>query len=278
MAWTIWLATSLLEPAEPFYQGRSLGSWLDEWSASGNNATNPAALAIRAMGPDALPFLVNRMADSSSPEKQKFRDWQQKVWDFAGRLVPHKSNPFYRRMVRREMTAAEPINLLGADAQSAFPTLTNLFLNGQAPMTSAIALAGSAQGIAVLQRAQTNSNRVLRFSANGALAGTRHDLENVLRSLIAIRRAPLDGSESDRLRRRADLALARLHEQTTLAAPVLTDFLRSPEPQAREAGAIYLGSLGPDAKAAAPTLISALSDSDPKVRMAASDALRKINP
>lgn len=46
-------------PNEPAFDGRSLSSWLTEWSGSYFDRTNAAAGAIRGIGTNGLPLLLS---------------------------------------------------------------------------------------------------------------------------------------------------------------------------------------------------------------------------
>src|SRR5437867_3414068 len=53
------LLAALLRPREPVYQGKALSDWLEEVNGAGSlDKTGPVSNAIRAMGTNALPFLL----------------------------------------------------------------------------------------------------------------------------------------------------------------------------------------------------------------------------
>lgn len=70
----------------------------------------------------------------------------------------------------------------------------------------------------------------------------------------------------------------RLQEGGPASVAVLTELMRAPEAELRWQAAGILGKLGHDAKPAAPTLVSLLSDPDLHVRTVAAQSLGEIHP
>src|ERR1035438_3913860 len=172
-------------PKEPSFDGRSLSSWLDAWSESSNNRTNHATIAIRAIGSNGVPILLARLSDEESPDTRKF-------WRIATKVVPRDWDPIDGR-ITGVVTAAEAINLLGTEAKSAFPTLTNLLSKRTHCLPAAIALAGIGyEGVAVLMQALTNQDWGVRHSAAFALEEAGSDLDKVVPALIEV--AKIGGS------------------------------------------------------------------------------------
>jgi len=261
-------------PKEPAYQGRSLSSWLDEWDNSPwpHDRTNPAVLAIRAIGSNAVPILLSRFSRDESTNEIKF-------WRFARNYVPDKWNPLYRTTTR-EATAAEAINVLGMEAKSAFPTLTNLFFSRRREkMYAAVGLAGLGhEGIMVLLQALTNQDWTLRFNAAFALGMARSDLDMVIPALIETATTKCSKPDDYDVCGKAAYALVRLHVKPELVIPVLSEFLASPDSGLRIWGARLLEGFGPEAKAAVPLLLKARTDVNADVRRDAERALEKIAP
>lgn len=261
-------------PKEPAYHGRSLSSWLEEWGESYNDRTNPATIAIRAIGSNGVPILLARLAKEQSPDERKF-------WAVVGKALPESWNPLDRDTYRA-VTAAEAINLLGADARSAFPTLTNFLTNmtnKSHRITAAIGLAGMGhEGVAVLLQALTNQDFMLRYSAANALQEAGSDFDQVVPALLEVVKIGGSKKENLLLRGAAAVALVRLHKQPDLVVPVFSEFLTSPDAGERSWGATLLKGFGPDAKAAVPLLLKLRTDEDADVREKAEKALKEISP
>lgn len=258
----------LLPPAQPTYNGRSLDSWLEEWSHSDYDRTDPAAAAIKAIGTNGLPLLLNRLSQEESPMRNLLRA--------ACRSIRIKlSGP-----ISRQLGAAEAINLLGADASAALPVLTNLMSNRRYQMQATIALAGIGHdGVAVLIQTLTNRDWSLREVAAGALAEARSDFDEVIPALIETIKAGVHDEHDDLIRGAAGDALVRLQKKPEIVVPALSQLLvSSPESDTREFAARLLGGFGSDAKTAVPLLLQALTDKDKDVRDGARQALNNIDP
>src|SRR6266699_3025722 len=68
-----------LRPREPVYQGKRLSEWLEEFSRRGRGQINrQAENAIRQIGTNALPFLVADLCREDSPHKLALMEWCNK--------------------------------------------------------------------------------------------------------------------------------------------------------------------------------------------------------
>src|ERR1044071_7111133 len=66
-------AWQALRPRDPSNQGKRLSQWLDEYNRAGAlEKTEPISEAIRAMGTNSLPFLLEHIRHSDSTMKKKF--------------------------------------------------------------------------------------------------------------------------------------------------------------------------------------------------------------
>jgi hypothetical protein len=241
--------------------------WVKEWSDSGYDPTSEAAEAIRAIGTNGLPFLIGWITREESPLRRKL---------FGNKLIPDKFNPLHRDFSRM-LWAGEAINLLGSNAQAAFPTLTNLATNKSHALPAGIALAGmGSNGIAVLTKLATNQDGQIRLYAAEALADARTDFEVVIPALIEAVKMGGQQRWDSVARGAAGTSLVSLHKKPELVAPALASFLTNKDPLMRSWGATLLGTMGAGAKVAFPQLRSAQKDSDPAVRQSAQDALKEI--
>lgn len=260
-------------PKEPSYQGRSLSAWLDEWGQAYNARTNPATIAIRAIGSNGLPLLLARVAKDQSPAQRDF-------WRIAEKVFPRgrEWNPTNIE-IPRAVTAAEAINLLGVDAKPAFPKLTNLFSTGPHCLAAGIALAGIGHdGVAVLLHALNDQDWVRRYCAATALGEARSDLGEVVLALLELVKAEGQKNEDYLVRGAAGSALVRLHQEPDMVVRVFSELLTNSDDNMRIFGASLLAGLGADAKAAVPLLLKERNDTNTDVRESAERALRKIDP
>jgi HEAT repeat protein len=65
---TLWLRT-------PTYEGRSIASWLGDLNGKSSEQTEKAEEAIRALGEDAIPTLLDYIGSRDSKAKEKFNEW-----------------------------------------------------------------------------------------------------------------------------------------------------------------------------------------------------------
>jgi HEAT repeat protein len=79
------------------------------------------------------------------------------------------------------------------------------------------------------------------------------------------------------VRQAVAVALVKLHPEAKVAAiQVLNDLLKDKNWWVRKTTAEALGNIGPDAESAVPALTKSLQDADDNVRKAAAEALKKI--
>jgi HEAT repeat protein len=263
------LASLLLAPKEPSYQGRGLSSWLDEWARAYDDPRNEAATAIRGIGSNAVPILLARLSHHQPPRHQAF-------WRSIRRFIPDQWNPIYRQ-ITDQVTAANALNLLGTNAQSAFPSLTNLFWSKREAVTAAIALAGmGSQGVSELLSAMTNKEWTLRLYAIGGLGNARFDFDRVVPALIEIVKVKETNQEERLLHDSARIALDRVSGSGAQVAPAVSELLKSADPEIRRDGVMILGNLMCEAKTAETLLAQMRSDTNSEVREAVENAFNLL--
>ena len=268
----VWM---LSRPPEPAYQGKPLSAWLNEiflneFNFSGvPGDTNKAALvAFLEMGTNAIPALLKIIQSGDPPFEGLFSElngMQSRVH-------------FPVRETRRQRWAASfALYAMGANAKSAFPTLTNLLFDTKVLVSGAfptMALAGlGSEGVPPLLAALTNQNALVRASAASGLGWARSDLNIVVPALT--------GRLSDQhmwVHYTALEALCQLHAEPELAVPALMKEFPGKNPGHRREILIALGEFGTNASAAVPLLLEALSDNDQEERKYAAWALKHIDP
>ena len=261
----IFVAVQVIRPREPNFEGLSLTSWLEDFSSS-TNLIPRAEVAVRSMGTNSVPFLLDILSYKESPARKKVREITEKLPDWLH---------FFERSSRPGLEAAHAINALGSQAESAFPTLTNLFYNGK-PTSAGIALAGIGQkGVLFLVNALTNQNVSARFHNTSALAlgSARSDYDIVVPALIQVLQ-----TASSSARSMAAMSLGTLHRKPEIAVPALIESLNDPNDTLRAYAIFALGEFGPHAVASVPMLLQATNDKGSTVRMRSREALQKISP
>lgn len=259
------LAAIWPEPAEPFHGDKTLRQWL-EVRSSGNarDLTDESKTAIRAMGTNALPYLVSMVSARDSTLRLKLRAW-------AGK------NPNIRKWVRtsngERLRGAAGLEALGPIAAPAIPELVSLLGDEQTAYPAALAL-GAIGEIAVPALAQclTNANAWLRGSAVQAI-NFMHGAEGAIPSLVTCLTDP-----EPAVRSTAAIALGDMRKQPETVVPRLIVLLDDAESSVRQAGAIALGLYGSPAQAATEKLALMQNDPSSEVQQAAKTAMEKIRP
>lgn len=101
-------------PLQPYYQGRSLDSWLDEWATNqwGSDASKYTRV-VAAIGTNAIPFVLRRLEQDDSFLKNKYRE----IWP---KLPASSENSFRGAIGIHFMACSQPqwlpmrFNLAGA--------------------------------------------------------------------------------------------------------------------------------------------------------------------
>src|ERR1039458_1932968 len=119
-------------PAEPVWQGKELSQWLTECKSDNpRELTESAQKAIRAMGTNALPFLLALVANTDSSAKLKLR-----VWAGKGSIIRRWIPTHYISRIG----AAAGFEALGKEAAPAAPELIKLLNDEQTEYPAALAL------------------------------------------------------------------------------------------------------------------------------------------
>ncbi len=272
----IGLASWLRRPVEPSYQGMRLSEWLQQYDVSYMAPPNTNAdAAMRAMGTNALPFLVNELA-SSNPKRL------QGVLLSAGNRVfcdwlHLRKEPWSDPREDRAWQAAAGLAALGPSASTAAPALVGLLAK---PDVTCSAAAGALADIGLpavpaLVQALTNRSVAVRINALRAVAGMRCKVGAALPAVLACLH------DTNMVSRRTVLsqairALGNMHDRPLEASSALTNFLKEQNPLVRVNALWSLGRLGPDARLSLPVITNALTGPDLDVRNYATNTLSAI--
>jgi hypothetical protein len=147
---------------EPSYQGKSLSEWLMDFDNPSPETQALAADAIRQIGSQAVPFLVNRLSEAQLAQvRLEAKKWREKQ-ENAVYSVPRPANP------RQEAMAA--LDALGPMAVDALPVLRKL-LHDDPPDLQALYVAAriGPASVPLLTESLTNEDKVVRLSAQVCL-------------------------------------------------------------------------------------------------------------
>lgn len=292
-------------PGEPEYDGRTLTEWLyptepdfewipndlyghihDEFLAqleSGEPWTSPKAPAeiaspdgspqrgaLRSMGTNAFPWLLDWMASRPRPT-ERLREFVHRK--FALPLFhPGGLSP----VERRHVAAFDGFAELGALAEPALPALSNLLNqpNPDLPLAWAIARTGP-KGIAILTNALTHQRRDIRDLAALSLGLEGSAATSAVPALLTL----IDRGEASY---HVLGALGRIGCEPARAAPVLMRHLEriasgdADDPFSMTV--LLLGLCGDPARAAVPRLLALYEQADPAERASIRQALNRIEP
>ncbi len=267
--------------SEPMFQGRTLSYWLDFLNNPSKDWEHreDAAIAVRHIGTDALPFLLKWMRDETPP-------WRLKLNTTLGKLPkPIRTIPFVASFIETKPDysplAVAGFSILRSEASSAVPELTRVmnrtrYYSRQRRAIQALASIGN-EGLEPLLQALVDpkiQDRALIAKEIGWMGclGT-----NVVTAIPFLIRCV--GDTNLHCRNEAVKALGDLALEPQISIPTLTNCLEN-------SGWSYLrvmvieaiARFGTNSLVAIPSLVRAQDDSDPFVQTAASIALKKIAP
>ena len=257
----VWM---ILRSNEPAYRGKRLSQWLDEYNGAGAlEKTEPISDAIRAIGTNSLPFLLANIRHVDPPIKAKF---------FALAARQHFLRlPFYGTDPYRS-TSILALHALGSQAAPLYPELLKVALDPKTHwwgMMSLLAIGTNA--IPTLAQACQSTNVQVRTEAVLLIS--------MMRAMPppwfswGWNKAPLNG------RPVFGLGYAVSEEDVR----EMINLLKDSDPAVRRASADAIGHYTRPpytgvAKAAVPSLMDALKDAEPGVRLSAGQTLRIIDP
>ena len=297
------VAVVLKPEREPEYAGKRLSEWVEtaviesSWSSaivlsvpsppSRNSpfGTNPPSLvvpfsgpsrrvltseaedAIRHIGTNAVPYLVNWVAYDPPSLQTELLELMNRT--FHSTLIDHRSV--------RAVGAMKALEALGPTAEGAIPGLALLMNDARAPTTA--------------RRATVALSRLQPVLPSAAIALMTNDSSAVRRQSFSM--ATLWGKASttsavpglvrglqDRDAKKAEdaaVGLGVLAVEGRIAVPALTKCLKDKRPGVQKAAVEALGQFEGQARPAVPALLQLLSERDFEIRMAAANALLKID-
>ena len=298
----VWIFLSARE-SEPVYQGKPLRYWLTLYT-HGYSPSNPgdqADRAVREIGTNAIPTLLEMLQEKDSPLKLKWRALLEKQ-DF---IQPPQ------RASSRNYQAGMAFRTLGAIGSNAVPALAQIYrrkISFDSQDGALMALGGNGPAALpvaapVLLDAVTNSDNALRLRAVTTIGEVHGQPEVFVPALIhalkdsngvvmiyAVRALIAYGPDAkpavpavaaflndpgSSVHREAANALKAI--DPVAAMPAFIGALKNSNRDVRLNAVQALARYGPDGKAAVPALVGLLNDPDPFVRREAAFALKTID-
>lgn len=121
---TFIVASRVLNTDEPSHGGRSLSSWLEEFDRTPWGTNTEAALAVRAMGTNTIPFLVEDLMGRDPKWRSEAR---RHLWTTRRELYWMRESPAQRARTR----ASHALRALGPDAKPALAILIEEVREGE---------------------------------------------------------------------------------------------------------------------------------------------------
>lgn len=267
-------AIYFLLPHEPVYQGRRLSAWVaDLHPHKSEEQQRRAESALKAIGPEAVPYLLKLLQHREPPLREELREVSWKTKKFLG-IEPVYELPWVES-VERQMHLIAAFSALGSSAKPAIPALANLLRQPNTAYVSACALARiGAQGLPPLVGALDDPHPEVRAAAAGVLGSVESDPETIL---PALRKSLRDADTHVRIGSVVSLGgLGRLKPQAVL--PELIAAVGDSNVAVRIYAADALGRLGSDARPAIPELLKVADGLDRIASGRARDAIGRIDP
>jgi hypothetical protein len=285
IAWCAIVATCLRD-REPRYEGKRLSYWITQLTLDPPyDPPMPAAqVAVRAIGTNALPYLLRnlRSKDSRLTKLLLAIDEKQTVVNLHVKPAAKRCEEVWRAFMA-----------LSDIAEPAVPDLVRK-VRGDDELASGVAIEVlphlGAKGIAAAISLFSSTNAAIRKDAALSLSGWLLGGTNELRYQIYARQYRLRASTAipaltnllrdpnDWVAHAATLSLRVIHQRPDVVVPALTNLLadsRAAE-RARSGAARALGYFGQESKAAVPLLEQLAHSNQEKLARSAKVALNQI--
>ena len=270
---------------EPSYQGKTLSQWLKGYDETpfGNTEINQA---VCHMGNDAIPHLEKMIAAKDSKLKEKLMVFAAKV--FPGKML---ITPDF--IIRKRAYAGA--GALGREALPMVPLLIRSVETEEGVGRDYAALAlgriGPVATESVINHLAKSTNWQIRRAAAFALSGfpeiintqplaySEQERSSAERLSIPVL-LKLQSDTNQDVRASAISAFLSIHEEPEIVVPALVNRLNDPLeiPRNRTKAAGALSTFGTQARQAIPSLLTCLTNSDLRLRIQATNALKKIDP
>lgn len=239
----------VLRSPEPEYQGKRLSRWLWELEVSPDTVSRSykeSVQAIRALGTNALPWLLGRLTARDSAWKVQSVGWVQDTLSLD--LEDSLASVQRRRAVMG-------FQVLGRIAEPAIPQLTALVSKPDVETASsaltALAGIGGPWTIAPLMAAITNGNSSVSLPAAATLGSLRARAHAAVPALIGLLQSP-----DPALRTTAARALGEIAMDPDRTLPALSRVLSDTNGLVQFSAAVALSQFGKVAESALPAILA----------------------
>ena len=251
-------------PAEPVHQGKSLTRWIRDANDIGIfEQTDETKAAMKAMGTNALPWLMAQLARPPSKWRAKFNHWsrQHKRWRFR-----------FTGDERRTALALGGLELLGPDITPALPELArHLDDPGRSVWVARVMAGAGAPAVPCFLEGLASTN-VFAHSASlhGLYILTGQHADVVPPLIHALQ------STNASIRRYAAQTLGEVTFRPDITIPALAAAMADPDLQVRREAVLVLNLLPVKSADLIPELRRQMQDTNPAVVLRASNALEVL--
>ncbi len=198
---------------EPWYRGRSLSAWVDTLDYSQNQYPEESQVAIRHMGSDAVPYLLEWLQPKTAEDQYRLPGkMRMRLARLSLNLPQPVAQPLVRKLLisgvhDRQRQAFMALTVLGPEARSAIPTLTRMIETPSSGDALAILTGMGDEGVPPILAVITNRASPYRAPAIWALAKpeTKYTFNQTVASTLM---SCLDDSDFDVAFEAADLLCA----------------------------------------------------------------------
>ncbi len=254
------------EPPQPYYQGRSLDSWLDEWTTNQWGSPIDYTQVVAAIGTNAIPFVLRRLERDDSFLKNKYRELWPKLPGFVQKFLP-VHNPNFPYSFFDASMAAGAFQACGSNAiPLLIPKLKDRNPAVREACVSALpflvrASMSKDEMISTFLPCLDDSDPAVHVHAVSMYGQFGPGASNAIPALIRSLQSNETGRHKVRheiffVRANSALALGRIGPIAIRAVPALTNLMASTDPYARACAATAVWQLTSNANLTLPVLIS----------------------
>jgi hypothetical protein len=259
-------------PPQPYYQGRSLDSWLDEWATNqfAGNSTDYTKV-VAAIGTNSIPFVLRRLERDDSFLKNKYREVWPTLPGFIKKFLPKRGPNSYDFF-----TASMASRAFEYCGSNAVPLLLPKLKDGnpavrEACITSLSALVRKSMStkemLSIFLPCLDDSDAWVRVYAVGICAQFGPAASNAIPALIRNLQSDETGRhkfthETVFVRANSARALGRIGPTAIRAVPALTNLMASTNSYARASAATALWHITSNANVSLPVLMNELPTYD----------------
>lgn len=260
------LAAYVTRPREPVYEGKRLSEWLEQIRSEDEAEMRHGVAAIRAIGTNALPALME-MLDS--------RDSSLKLWI---QRLPSKQSLITWKMASaddRKVDGLIGLSVLGESSRPALPKMKALFVADAPGSTWGIACAAIADCepdvVGYFTACLTNPIPRVRHASAQRLGFMREKARTAVPQLIVALK-----DDNHVVRKYAARSLGLIDNESEHVLSLLIPMLDDPDYHVRSGAAVGIGEFGSRAQSAVEQLRLMTVDTNETVRISATTALKKI--